>query len=143
MTLGPAIPALPTADMARSLQCYRERLGFVVLHEEPSFAVVSREDCVLNLWLADDLAWRSRGGVDTRPVRSGAESFLAGTASCRIRVSDESALTDLYHELVNAAVLHPASARDVSTTDFGDRELHASDPDGNLLTFFWRSNAGR
>jgi catechol 2,3-dioxygenase-like lactoylglutathione lyase family enzyme len=129
--------------MANSLQCYRERLGFAVLHEEEAFAVVGREDCVLHLWLADDLSWRSRDGLAVRPVRSGAESFLAGTASCRIRVGDERALNDLYDELRAAHVLHPVSQHGVTRTDFGDLELHASDPDGNLLSFFWRPEARR
>jgi hypothetical protein len=38
------------------------------------------------------------------PVCSGAESFIAGPASCRIAVDD---VDGLYVELTAAAVLHP------------------------------------
>ena len=76
-------------------------------------------------------------GRDGRPIESGAESFLAGTASCRIEVADVDAL---YSELQQAEVLHPTSAGGVSATDFGSREFAALDIDGNLLTFFrWES----
>ncbi len=67
------------------------------------------------------------------------ESFLAGTASCRIEVGDVDAL---YAELRAAGVLHPVSAGGLADTDFGTREFAALDCDGNLLTFFrWRDSA--
>jgi hypothetical protein len=66
-------------------------------------------------------------------VRSGAESFIAGTASCRIRVFDVDAL---YAEMAEADVLHPVSRDGVSDTDYGAREFATLDLDGNLVTFF-------
>ena len=68
-----------------------------------------------------------------RPVDSGAESFLAGTASCRIETED---IDGLYAELTAADVLHPVSRDGVSETDFGTREFAALDADGNLIEFF-------
>ena len=68
-----------------------------------------------------------------RPICSGAESFLAGTASCRIEVADVDAL---FNELESEGVLHDVSRRGVSETDFGTREFATIDLDGNLLTFF-------
>jgi hypothetical protein len=67
------------------------------------------------------------------PICSGAESFLAGTASCRIQVSDVDAL---FAELQSAGVLHDVSRAGVTATDFGTREFSTLDSDGNLLTFF-------
>ena len=107
------IPALPVRDVAD--------------------AVVTRDDAVLHLWGATDDDWRSREDLDRQPVCSGAESFLAGTASCRIEVSDVDALFD---ELQSADVLHDVSRAGVTATDFGTREFATLDSDGNLLTFF-------
>ena len=67
------------------------------------------------------------------PICSGAESFLAGTASCRIEVADVDALFD---ELRQEGVLHDVSLGGVAGTDFGTREFATVDLDGNLLTFF-------
>ena len=69
------------------------------------------------------------------PICSGAESFIAGTASCRIEVVDVDAL---FQELEAAGVLHPTVQGGVATTDFGTREFATVDQDGNLLTFFRR-----
>jgi hypothetical protein len=71
---------------------YRDRFGFDAVHETGDFAVLARDDAVLHLWGATDDEWRSREDLDRRPICSGAESFLAGTASCRIEVSDVDAL---------------------------------------------------
>ena len=88
---------------------------------------------MLHLWQAGDASWRDRDDLRARPVCSGAESFLAGTASARIEVADVDAL---FAELRDAGVLHPTSRDGVTTTDFGTREFATLDLDGNLLSFF-------
>jgi catechol 2,3-dioxygenase-like lactoylglutathione lyase family enzyme len=130
--LDQTIPALPVRDAAAAAEFYRDRLGFDVVHHDGGFAVLARDDSVLHVWQAGDESWRERDSLES-PVRSGAESFLAGTASCRIRVEG---LDDLYAELRRSGVLHPVSAEGVSDTDFGTREFAALDVDGNLITFF-------
>jgi catechol 2,3-dioxygenase-like lactoylglutathione lyase family enzyme len=127
------IPALPVRDVRAAVAFYRDRFGFDAPHETAGFAVLVRDDAVLHLWGATDDDWRSREDLDRRPICSGAESFLAGTASCRIEVSDVDAL---YAELQSAGVLHDVSRDGVSATDFGSREFATLDDDGNLLTFF-------
>jgi catechol 2,3-dioxygenase-like lactoylglutathione lyase family enzyme len=135
MTLTQTIPALPTRDVAKAVDFYRERFGFDVLHHDGGFAVLCRDEAVLHLWEASDESWRERGSND-RPVRSGAESFIAGTASCRIVASD---VDQLFSEYQAKDVLHPVSRDGVDDTDFGTREFATLDLDGNLLTFFkWR-----
>ncbi len=131
--LSRTIPALPVRDVPAAVAFYRERLGFAAPHATEDFAVVARDDAVLHLWGASDESWRRRGDLASRPVRSGAESFLAGTASCRIEVADVDAL---FAELAPRGVLHPAAGEGVSSTDFGTREFPALDLDGNLVTFF-------
>ena len=130
--LGRTIPALPVRSAAEAVTFYRDRLGFEVLHHDGGFAVIRRDDAVLHLWEAGDEGWRARGTLE-RPVRSGAESFIAGTASCRIEVER---VDDLFEEMRGAGVLHPVSREGVSDTDFGTREFATLDGDGNLLTFF-------
>jgi catechol 2,3-dioxygenase-like lactoylglutathione lyase family enzyme len=132
VTLSQTIPALPVRSAAASVGFYRERLGFDVLHHDGGFAVLARDEAVLHLWEAGDDSWRERKSFD-RPVCSGAESFIAGTASCRIRVEG---VDDLYDELKVAGVLHRVSVGGVDNTDFGTREFATVDLDNNLVTFF-------
>jgi catechol 2,3-dioxygenase-like lactoylglutathione lyase family enzyme len=131
-TLSQAIPALPVRDAAAAVAFYRDRLGFTVLHHDGGFAVLGRDDAVVHLWEAGDETWRGRDSIE-RPVQSGAESFIAGTASCRIRVEG---VDELYEELRGNDVLHPVSKDGVDATDFGTREFATLDSDGNLVTFF-------
>ncbi len=132
------IPALPVRDVGEAVAYYRDRFGFDARHETGDFAVLVRDDAVLHLWGATDDDWRSREGLAKQPICSGAESFLAGTASCRIEVSNVDAL---FTELQSAGVLHDVSRDGVTATDFGTKEFATVDRDGNLITFF-RWNEG-
>ena len=138
VSLSQTIPALPVQNAATAVEFYRDRLGFETLHHDGGFAVMGRDDAVLHLWEASDESWRERPAVES-PVCSGAESFIAGTASCRIVVTG---VDDLYAELSAADVLHPVSKDGVADTDFGTREFATLDLDGNLVTFFeWRAES--
>jgi catechol 2,3-dioxygenase-like lactoylglutathione lyase family enzyme len=135
--LSQTIPAMPVRDMPTAVDFYRERLGFEVLHHDGGFAVLCRDEAVVHLWESSDEAWRDREDIRERPVCSGAESFIAGTASFRIQVKG---VDELYEEMTNADVLHPVSKESVDDTDFGTREFATLDQDGNLVTFFeWAS----
>lgn len=137
--LGRTIPALPARDVAAAVEHYRTRFGFDVVHHDGGFAVLGRDDAILHLWESGDEAWKQRDDLTARPVRSGAESFLAGTASCRIEVVDVDAL---FAELAAAEVLHRVSRAGVERTDFGTREFATVDLDGNLVTFYrWEPSA--
>lgn len=130
--LGQTIPAMPVRNASDAVAFYRDRLGFEVLHHDGGFAVMRRDEATLHLWEAGDESWRERASFE-KPVRSGAESFLAGTASCRIQVEG---VDELYAELRHNDVRHPVSKKGVDDTDFGTREFAALDLDGNLLAFF-------
>ena len=132
VTLTQTIPALPARDVAKAVDFYRDRFGFQVLHHDGGFAVLCRDEAVLHLWQASDESWRQRAERDA-PVQSGAESFIAGTASCRIVASE---VDELFSEYLAKEVLHPVSRGGVEETDFGTREFSTLDLDGNLLTFF-------
>jgi catechol 2,3-dioxygenase-like lactoylglutathione lyase family enzyme len=119
-----------------ALAFYREKLGFEPLFQGDGFSVLRRDEAVLHLWEAGDEEWRYRADLAERPICSGAESFIAGTASTRIEVGD---VDGLYEELKAAEVLHPVSRDGISDTDFGTREFSALDADGNLISFFrWK-----
>jgi catechol 2,3-dioxygenase-like lactoylglutathione lyase family enzyme len=109
-----AIPALPVRSVDRSAGFYTQTLGFTLAHSEGGFAILKREDVELHLWQA-------------------AESFIAGTASCRIAVIG---IDDLHHELEPRGILHPNAP--LAAKPWGTREFAVLDPDGNLITFFER-----
>jgi catechol 2,3-dioxygenase-like lactoylglutathione lyase family enzyme len=132
VTLSQTIPALPVHDAVAAVDFYCARLGFEALHHDGGSAVLARDEAVVHLWEAGDESWRERESFE-KPVCSVAESFIAGTASCRIRVEG---VDELYEELRAADVLHPVSMDGVSTTDFGTREFATLDIDGNLVTYF-------
>ncbi len=133
--LGRTVPALPVRDIAAAVAYFRDRFGFASIHVDDGFAVLERDDARLNLWAAGDRSWSEREDLRQRPVHSGAESFLAGTASCRIETKD---VDGLYAELAATDVLHPASRDGITATHFGTREFATLDSDGNLLEFFHR-----
>ncbi len=137
VSLTQTIPAMPVRDMPAAVAFYRDRLGFDVLHHDGGFAVLCRDEAVVHLWESSDESWRDRAEAAAKPVCSGAESFIAGTASFRVQVSG---VDELYDEMSTADVLHPVSREGVDDTDFGTREFATLDLDGNLVTFFeWRS----
>ncbi len=142
MELSGAVPALPVLDVAAAVRHYEERFGFASPHQEPGFAVLTRDAARLHLWQSGDHGWRLRPDDDLRmsPVRTGAETFLAGTASCRIGLDRPASVDELYTELAAAGVLHPTDPGAPRDTDFGTREFATLDLDGNLLEFYcWRS----
>lgn len=132
MRLGQTIPAMPVRSTEAAVACYRDLFGFTVRHQDTGFAVLLRDDAEVHLWEAGDETWRGRDS-GTSPVCSGAESFIAGTASFRVQVDD---VDGLYAELQQTGVLHYADEGAPVDTDFGTREFATTDVDGNLVSFF-------
>jgi catechol 2,3-dioxygenase-like lactoylglutathione lyase family enzyme len=126
------VPALPVKNVAKAAAFYRDRLGFEIGHTDDNFGIVTRSGIEIHLWAANDETWTRRtSALASRPVVSGAESFLAGTASCRIEVRGIEAL---YAELKESGVLYAADTV-IETTPWGTREFPALDLERNLLTF--------
>jgi catechol 2,3-dioxygenase-like lactoylglutathione lyase family enzyme len=124
-----AYPALPVGDIARSVAFYRDKVGLEPRHQEDGFAILSRDAVEVHLWRADDESWRTR--LHDKPIVSGAESFIAGTASCRIRVER---VAELYDALRPLGIVHDNAP--LTLQPWGDRDFAIVDPDGNLVTFF-------
>jgi catechol 2,3-dioxygenase-like lactoylglutathione lyase family enzyme len=131
VTFVATTPAMPSRDVARSIAFYRDVLGFDVLHRAGEFAVLGRDDVRLSLWGAGDDSWQTRADW-TRPVCSGAESFIAGTASFRIEV--QGGVDELYAACEARGVVHPKAH--VEDTHWGTREFSVLDPDGNLVALY-------
>jgi hypothetical protein len=82
-----SIPALPVINIANAVKFYQEGLGFASGYNDKGFAKLFRDDVELHLWAACDVGWKYRSLLlFLKPISSGAESFLAGTSSCRIEV---------------------------------------------------------
>lgn len=130
-----AVPALPVKDLKRSIDFYCNKVGLTLGYTNGGFAVLRYEgERLIHLWEAGDESWRTRhhdGGEHANPVISGAESFIAGTASCRIEVEG---IDELYEKLQSLDILHPnAPLRDQW---WGERDFGIIDPDNNLIEFF-------
>lgn len=128
-----AIPALPVKSIKRACEYYTNKLGFTVRHQEDSFAIAVRDAVEIHLWMACDRSWKWRSiSLFLKPIWSGAESFIAGTASCRIKMQG---VSELYDEYKIKGVLHEPDTV-VQEQHWGHREFHAVDLDRNLLTFY-------
>jgi catechol 2,3-dioxygenase-like lactoylglutathione lyase family enzyme len=129
---GMPTPSQPSADVARAKHFYTEVLGFEEVASDDGFALVRRDDATISIWGATDENWRQK--LDpAKPVCSGAESFIAGTASCSIEVDG---IDELYAQCQERDVVHPNGKLD--DTEWGTRQFVVLDPDGNIVTFWER-----
>lgn len=116
-----AVPALPVSDERRAVAFWEGVLGFEELRDgDQGLGICVRDDVEVHLWVADGSA-------------PGAERHLAGSASCRLRVS---AVDDLYAHCRQAGVVHPRAP--LQDQPWGTREFGVLDPDGNLVTLYAR-----
>lgn len=129
-----SIPALPVKNVSEAADFYRDRMGFTVGYVDEHFGILTREEVELHLWAASDETWARRGDGTSHPVVSGAETFLAGTASCRIEVRG---IDDLYAEMKGSGVLYGPDTI-IETTPWRTREFPTLDLERNLLTFYER-----
>lgn len=133
MKMKKTILAMPVQDIKQSCKYYSTKLGFTARHEEDGFAILVRDEVEIHLWKSGDESWKNKGELlATEPICSGAESFLAGTASCRIQVQG---IDKLFEEYTKQGVLHSVDTF-VEEQPWGDKEFHAVDNHRNLLTFY-------
>ena len=125
-------PAMPTHDVPLAIEFYTDVLGFETVHAEGGFALLRRDGTTISLWGATDEGWRDGLDLD-KPVCSGAESFIAGTASCSVEVEG---VDELYAHCNERGIVHPNGH--VGDQPWGVREFGIVDLDGNLVTFWQR-----
>lgn len=126
------IPTLPVNKIEKAVDFYQDRLGFQCGYKAEDYAILHRDNIELHLWAAFDKSWKWRSFfLFLKPIWSGAESFLAGTHSCRIEVED---IDELYGEYKSSGVLFNSKTV-VEEMPWGSLEFSALDLHGNLLTF--------
>lgn len=124
-----ATPAFAVQDIGRAITFYADNLDFGLAARGPDFALLYRDSVSLHLWLSNDSSWQERTVRD--PIISGAESFLAGTASCRIEVTD---IDTLFASCTSKGIVHPNAP--LKQMAYGAMEFAILDLEGNLITFF-------
>jgi len=133
MKMKKTIPALPVQDIKESIQFYTTKFGFTVRHRQDGFCILVRDEVEIHLWKSGDETWKTKGAsLAADPICSGAESFLAGTASCRIEVQG---IDELFEEYKKQGVIYNPD-KVVEEQPWGDREFPALDHHRNLLTFY-------
>ena len=126
-------PGLPVQSMKQSREYYTYKLGFTIRHQEETFAIAVRDEIEIHLWQAYDKSWKWRSVLlFLKPIWTGAETFIADTASCRIQVQG---INELYEEYKKQGVLHSQDTV-VQEQYWGHREFPAVDLHRNLLTFY-------
>lgn len=126
------MPALPVTDLLDGVAFYRDTLGFSCVYlDEGGTAVLQLGKVELHLWLSNDESWKSRD-LNEKQIVSGAETFIAGTHSCRIEVNGVFTLYEHYKKL---KCLHP-DAKAPEKKPWDATEFGILDPYGNLIIFF-------
>ena len=130
-----SIPALPVKNIKSGVEFYVSRYDFNCLYQNEGFAKLLWDEVEIHLWVACDNSWKWRSFLlFLRPIYSGAETFIAGTHSCRIQVTD---IHSLFEKLKAKGVLYSSSTV-VESTDWGTLEFPTLDLHCNLITFFER-----
>ncbi len=115
-TFGKAIPILAALDMRRTLDFYRDVLGFRTENFEGfSYGMAVRGDTELHFWACND-------------------KHIAENTACYIRVQDIAAV----HRELSPKL---PSLQAVVRTAWGMDELYVIDPDGNLIKFGQETSA--
>ena len=112
---------MPVSDMPKAVTFYCDNLQFKVIVQQTGFALLERDHITIQLWLSGDQTWQQR--TDGIAIVSGAESFLAGTASCRIAVQG---VDELYADCRAADIVHPNGH--LERKDYGATEFAILDP---------------
>jgi catechol 2,3-dioxygenase-like lactoylglutathione lyase family enzyme len=110
-----AVPIIPARDTASATAWYGDNLGFDVVHLEPEYAIVERDDVGVHFWGPSGIA----------PEDS--------NTMFRIRVEG---IDELYEHCRTKGIVHPNAP--LEEKPWGAREFAVIDGDGNLLTFFER-----
>ncbi|RZL16830.1 MAG: bleomycin resistance family protein [Pedobacter sp.] len=133
MKMRKIIPALPVQSIKQSCEYYTNKLGFTIRHQEETFAIAVRDEIEIHLWQSCDKSWKWRSiFLFLKPIWTGAETFIAGTASCRIQVQG---IEELYAEYKKQGVLHSPDTK-VEEQHWGHKDLAIVDLHRNLLTFY-------
>ena len=110
-----AVPVIPARDTKAGAEWHRDNLGFDVVHVEPHYPIVERDDVGIHFWGPSGIA----------PEDS--------DTMFRIRLEG---IDELYDHCRELGIVHANAPPEEKP--WGAREFAVLDVDGNLLTFFER-----
>lgn len=111
--LNSAVPVLASLNITKTIQFYCSVLGFTKIYEEPAvYGIVQRDAVQIHFWACS-------------------EKHIAENTACRISVQEIDAL---YAEFQPKGVVHLNAP--LQEKPWGTREFGVVDEDGNLITFF-------
>lgn len=106
------IPVLASLDIFKTVDFYREKLGFDKQgYKDENYAVIARDDVEIHFWKCNDKIF---------PMHT----------SCYIHVQE---IETLYAEMQAAGVVHPNGP--LKDQPWGMREFAILDEDGNMIKF--------
>lgn len=106
------IPVLASLNIKKSVQFYKEKLGFTrVSYLDDHYAVIARDNFVVHFWKCNN-------------------KIHPENTSCYVDVKD---IDILYEELKSQHVIHPNGK--LENKEYGMREFAILDNDGNLIKF--------
>ena len=113
-----ATPVLASLDIQRSAEFFSSKLGFTKVHVvQGEYGIVSNGPVGIHFWACNDRR-------------------IAEATSCRVQVQG---IEDLYTQCASHAIVHPNAP--LASKPWGTKEFAILDPDGNLVTFYERTDA--
>lgn len=135
MKIIKTIPTLPVHNIDNATKFYKTKYGFTCEYKDIGFSKLRRDEVEIHLWSSCDKSWKWRSiFLFLKPIWTGAETFIAGTHSCRIEVIG---IDELYNEMLKNGVLYNSETV-IEKTDWGTREFPTLDLHRNLLIFYER-----
>ena len=113
-----ATPVLASLDIERSAEFFASKLGFTKVHVAPAeYGIVSNGPVRIHFWACDDRR-------------------IAQATGCRVQVHG---IERLHAQCARHAIVHPNAP--LASKPWGTTEFAILDPDGNLVTFYERTDA--
>lgn len=111
-----AVPILASLDIEKTVEFYRNKLGFETKYAQPGeYAIVQRDTVQIHFWNCDD-------------------KRIPQLTACRVGVNG---ISSLYEEYRSTQVVHPNGS--LGSRPWGTTEFAVLDGDGNCITFFERA----
>ena len=113
-----ATPVLASLDIQRSVEFFSSKLGFTKVHvAQGEYGIVSNGPVGIHFWACNDRR-------------------IAEATGCRVQVQG---IEDLHTQCASHAIVHPNAP--LASKPWGTKEFAILDPDGNLVTFYERTDA--
>lgn len=112
-----ATPVLASLDIERSVEFFSSKLGFTKVHAaQAEYGIVSNGPVQIHFWACNDRK-------------------IAEATGCRVQVQG---IEGLHAQCESHAIVHPNAP--LASKPWGTREFAILDPDGNLVTFYERTD---